>query len=332
MELFKKFNETIFYKNDSELEKQVTVLQKLNKEYPNNDIIANKLKLCEIGLKGEKEIEFELKNANIGMYVLHDINLEYEELKAQIDYIVITPAYVYFIECKNLIGNITINNRGEFIRDYTLNGNKIREGIYSSLRQAERHIEVFKKIWNQRNTSIIDKLFRSQNLDNWYRPLVVMANSKNILNTKYAPKDVKNKVIKSDLLVDYIKKDIKKLDKDYLNNQKIMENMAQILCQSYHKPINKDYEQEFRKYVKNNIKEENVDIGALRDKLIAFRKEKSQNKNIPIYYIFTDEELEKILNEMPKKIDDLKKSNILTEVKIKFHGDEIINIINSYAK
>ncbi len=115
MELFKKFNETIFYKNDSELEKQVTVLQKLNKEYPKNDIIANKLKICEIGLKGEKEIEFELKNANIGMYVLHDINLEYEELKAQIDYIVITPAYVYFIECKNLIGNITINNRGEFI-------------------------------------------------------------------------------------------------------------------------------------------------------------------------------------------------------------------------
>ena len=45
MELFKKFNETIFYKNDSELEKQVTVLQKLNKEYPNNDIIANKLKI-----------------------------------------------------------------------------------------------------------------------------------------------------------------------------------------------------------------------------------------------------------------------------------------------
>ena len=71
---------------------------------------GQKLKLCELGLKGEKEIEFELKNANIGMYVLHDINMKYEDLTAQIDYIIITPASMYFIECKNLVGNITVNN------------------------------------------------------------------------------------------------------------------------------------------------------------------------------------------------------------------------------
>ena len=73
---------------------------------------GQKLKLCELGLKGEKEIEFELKNSNIGMYVLHDINMKYEDLTAQIDYIVITPASMYFIECKNLVGNIRVNSRG----------------------------------------------------------------------------------------------------------------------------------------------------------------------------------------------------------------------------
>lgn len=58
--------------------------------------------LCELALKGEREIEFELENTNIGMYVLHDVNLEFKNLKAQIDYIIITPAKVYFVECKIL--------------------------------------------------------------------------------------------------------------------------------------------------------------------------------------------------------------------------------------
>lgn len=33
------------------------------------------------------------------MYVLQDINLEYEELKAQIDFVVLTKLCCYFIEC-----------------------------------------------------------------------------------------------------------------------------------------------------------------------------------------------------------------------------------------
>lgn len=89
LDIFNKFTETIFYKNDSELEFQIEALKKLHEEYPKNEIILQKLKLCELGLAGEKEIEFELKNANIGMYVLHDVNLQFEDLKAQVDYILI---------------------------------------------------------------------------------------------------------------------------------------------------------------------------------------------------------------------------------------------------
>ena len=130
-----KFTDTIFYKKDSELEQQIKALKEVQKIYPNEISISKKLTLCELGLKGEQEIEFELKNANIGMYVLHDINIKYEDLKAQIDYIVITPAKVYFIECKNLTGNIIVNSKGEFIREWYFQGKKIREGIYSPLTQ-----------------------------------------------------------------------------------------------------------------------------------------------------------------------------------------------------
>ena len=94
MALFNKFTETEFLKNSNELEKQLIILEKLHEQYPHNEKILNKLKTFKLGYKGEKEIEFELKNSNIGMYVLHDVNLVINGVKAQIDYIVITPAYI----------------------------------------------------------------------------------------------------------------------------------------------------------------------------------------------------------------------------------------------
>ncbi len=332
MELIKKkFNETIFYKKDSQLEYQIEALKKMQNEYPDNNKIKQKLKLCELGLKGEREIEFELKNANIGMYVLHDVNLEIDDMKAQIDYIVITPVYTYFIESKNLIGNITVNDRGEFIREYFYDNKKIKEGIYSPLRQVERHIEIFKKIWKQKHTGIIDKALRYNTLDTWFRPLVVMANPKNILNVKYAPKTMKDKIIKSDSLVNYIKNDIKHTNKEYISNQKTMEENAFNLMQKYNVDINRDYEKEIRKWINEDVKENNLpkNIDAIKQALIEYRAKKSKDKNIPAYYIFNDDELMKLIMNLPKTIDELDQLKILKPVKTRLHGQEIIDIINT---
>ena len=125
--LTNKFTETVFLKRGSELEEQIKALKTLLEKYPNNEALQNELRLCEVGLQGEKEIEFELSNANIGMYVLHDVNIEYQDLKAQIDYIIITPAYSYYIECKNLIGNVIIDSNGNFSREYFIGKKKINE-------------------------------------------------------------------------------------------------------------------------------------------------------------------------------------------------------------
>ena len=40
---------------------------------------------------------------------------------------VLTSLYTYFIECKNLVGNITVNEKGDFIRELNINGKKIKE-------------------------------------------------------------------------------------------------------------------------------------------------------------------------------------------------------------
>lgn len=338
MGMFSKFRETVIYKEGTELEKQIDALNKVIDEYPDNAELNKKLKLCEIGLKGEKEIEFELKNANIGMYVLHDINLEYEDLKAQIDYVIITPAKIYYIECKNLVGNITINSNGDFIREWTYNGHKIREGIYSPLRQAERHIEVYKKIWKSRNSGGLLNSLAYRSLDQWDIPLVVMANEKNILNSRYAPKEVRNRVVRSDQLVDYLKKDIA-ANKDFLSSQKDMQKIADNILKYYNKEVVRDYETEYREYAEKtavtavlkktdeSAEQVNRDDSALREKMIRFRKERSTQMNIPAYYIFTNSELDQLIAEKPETLEELRAARILSAVKVNCHGKEIISAL-----
>ena len=58
------------------------------------------------------------------MFILRDVKIKYKDMTAQIDYVIITPVFIYYVECKNLIGNITVNDKGDFIREFTVNGKK----------------------------------------------------------------------------------------------------------------------------------------------------------------------------------------------------------------
>ena len=326
MLLFDTFKDTIFLKEDSTLEKQRDALNKLLKEYSNREDIVEELYLINKGISGEKEIKYQLSKSNIGMYVLHDVNLQNADLKAQIDYIIITKVCAYFIECKNLVGNITINERGDFIREFVINSKKIKKGMYSPIRQVEAQRDVFRKIWESNiDGNVLLKAFKkyygNKNFNDNYRVLVVTANNETILNTRYAPKDIKNKVIRSDALIRKIEEDIKYSDRDLWMSKKEMESWASSLL-SYNVSNDIDYYD----YYKNKfIKEKIIDNDNLKDKLINFRKERSTSMNIPAYYVFTNEELDKLVELKPKDINELK--NILTPIKIKMHGNEIINII-----
>ena len=57
-------------------------------------------------------------------------------------------------------------------------------------------------------------------------------------------------------------------------------------------------------------------------------QERSTQMHLPAYYIFTNEELDKLVEIRPKTIEELKKANILTPVKIQTHGASIIEEIN----
>ena len=320
-----RFKDTVFYKENSDLQSKYDALKKLNEEYPNNEELLSELFIVKKGLDGENEIAYQLKKAHIGMYVLRDIKVKHEDLTAQIDYVIITPVYTYYVECKNLVGNITVTDKGDFIREFTINGKKIKKGMYSPLRQVEAQREVIRKIWES-NSSAIKKFFASKNFDYYRRVLVVAANQDTILNTNRAPKEIKYKILRADALIRQIEYDLNHRGNDeYLDSKKSMEKIAQSYIDLSSKEEINYYDYYKEKYCSNlNIQ---VNDG-LKDRLIELRKTRSNEMNIPAYYVFTNDELDKLVELRPKSIDELKSFNILTPVKIKMHGKIIIDEIN----
>ena len=279
------------------------------------------------GLDGENEISYQLKKSHIGMYVLRDVKVKYEDLTAQIDYVVITPVFTYYIECKNLIGNITVTDKGDFIREFTLNGKRIKKGMYSPLRQVEAQREVIRKIWES-NTSSFIKFFASKNFEYYRRVLVVAANQDTILNTNKAPKEFKYKILRADSLVRKIEYDLNHRDNDdHLKSKKGMEEIAQSYLDLSSKEAI-DYYNYYKEKFCNNV---NVPIkDDLKERLIELRKTRCNEMTIPAYYVFTNDELDKLIEVRPKTIEELKNANILTPIKIKTHGDLIVEEINKY--
>ena len=232
MALFNKLDKPIFLKEESEAKYYISKLQELHSRAPEGlkGRIEKELKIATLGELGENNIAFELKNSGIPMYILHDIGLETNELSAQIDYIVVTRKVIFIIECKNLIGKIEINSQGNFIRTYSFNGKFIKEGIYSPITQNERHLEVLKRIKKESKSNFISKMLFDKYFNDNYKSLVVLANPKTVLNSRYAKKEIKDKVIKADQLINYIKEVNSKSDLMSLSDKEMKEIADRLLA------------------------------------------------------------------------------------------------------
>lgn len=262
MALFNKLDKPIFLKEESEAKYYISKLQELHSRAPEGlkGRIEKELKIATLGELGENNIAFELKNSGIPMYILHDIGLETNELSAQIDYIVVTRKVIFIIECKNLIGNIEINSQGNFIRTYSFNGKFIKEGIYSPITQNERHLEVLKRIKKESKSNFISKMLFDKYFNDNYKSLVVLANPKTVLNSRYAKKEIKDNVIKADQLINYIKEVNSKSDLISLSDKEMEEIADRLLA--LHKSSKLSFLKKYRELielvdnydVKNDVK------------------------------------------------------------------------------
>lgn len=348
MALFNKLDKPIFLKEESELKHYILKLKELYSKAEGHlkDKLEREIKIASLGEIGENNIAFELKNSNIPMYVLHDVNLEIDGLSAQIDYIVVTRKVTYIIECKNLVGNIEIDSQGNFIRTYNFNGRFIKEGIYSPITQNERHLEVIKRLRKASKSNIVTKMLFEKFFDENYKSIVVLANPKTFLNYKYAKKEVKDKVIRADQLVNFIKKTNEKSTLASLDDNNLKKIAERIL--SYHKADKMSYLKKYQGFLEEynlyntnkNLKaaeedknitcinKSNVNKEDIIKKLKAFRLEISRVEKIKPYFIFNDKQMMDLLEKMPKTKEELKNVSGFGEVKVNKYGENILKIIN----
>lgn len=350
MALFSKLDKPIFLKEKSESTYYISKLKELYDRSPEGlkEKLEKEIKIATLGEFGENNIAFELKNSNTPMYVLHDINLEIDELKAQIDYIVITRKVTFIIECKNLIGNIEIDSNGNFIRTYKINNRYIKEGIYSPITQNQRHLDVLKKLAKEGKSNIIMKKLFEKYFDENYKSIVVLANPKTLLNYKFAKKEIKDKVIRADQLIDFIKNTNAKSDSSSLNDDDLKRKAEKIL--SWHKIdkmsyVNK-YErllEEFSTYINTKKSEEirtevsnisSINNTNINEEIIkslkSFRLKKSKEEGNKPYFIFNDKQMMELINKMPTNNNELKRVSGFGNVKVEKYGEDIIKIILEY--
>ena len=346
MGLFSKSIGPVFLKETSDLDTYIAKLQDLltEAEGESANLIKEQISIANAGKYGESNIAFELKNSGMDMYILHDIYLENGDLSAQIDFLVITRKSIYIIECKNLIGNIEIDNTGAFIRKYELSGKFKREGIYSPITQNQRHLQVLKEVRKSSKKNFISKALFEKNYKNNYQTIVVLANPKTYLNARYAPKDIKQQVIRADQLITYIKnKDAE--SQNELNDDSML-NLAKFYLEQ-NKPERSDYTQKYESLLQNinhpvsftdnkNLSSEqsmpNIDNYEknkedITKNLKEYRLQQSREEKTKPYYIFTDAQMKDLLNEMPRTKEALLKVSGFGNVKVEKYGDDIIQIL-----
>ena len=249
--LGKSLNEVVFInKVDKENNVQMKQLTDLLDKVGDNDKekIENEIRKLKIGIEGEKKIEFELTSIHdTPLICLNDIRLEYNNEVAQMDFILVARSSIIVIESKELIGNISIDNEGNFTRTYQTYQNKIykKEGMYSPIAQNDRHIEILKRMLVE--NKVIGKDFPIHSL-------VVIANDKCIVDKKFAPKVIKELITKYDQLR-YKIQDILKNDEIYDINDKDMQYIADYIYEK-----NKHIEYDYISKLGLKLKEEKPEI------------------------------------------------------------------------
>ncbi len=199
----KKFG-PILFKEDSSIPEQIKFLK--NSSDPD---AGRKISLLEIGNRGEDRVLYELKSSSIDMFILRDLCLSCSnDVDAQIDFLVITKTLIFVLECKNLIGNIEIDSTGAFIRNYKLNGENIREGIYSPITQNERHLRAIYALFSQadKKTRRLLHCNTERDFDKNYQSLIVLANPKTCIKNASDDVSISSQLVRADLLIQTIEK------------------------------------------------------------------------------------------------------------------------------
>ena len=301
-----------FVKEFSTENKNILNLQELLKETKDEETaknIKNNINRLYYGLIGERNVAYELKNSHMPILILHNLYLEFDGLNAQIDFVVVGGKFILVVECKNLIGEIDINSKGEFTRIFKTNTGKVykKEGMYSPIVQNERHLELIKDILENEG-------FKRSKLDKAIDQISVVANEKAIINDRFAKDKVKKRVIKHDQLIEKMKEIERKSTISF--TEETMYKISNILLK-YNKEYSIDYskmynidknnenEMEETKTVQNNednTEKISIEQTELYKELKKYRLNKSKEEMVKAYILYNNKQLEEIVKLKPKSL------------------------------
>lgn len=256
--------------------------------------------------------------------VLHDVNIEYEDLHAQIDFVVITHKFILVLEVKKLFGNVTVTEKGEFQRIIT-NRNRVvnREGMYSPLNQVERQAAILENYL--KSMKVIKKCP--------IRTAVTFANPKTILEvSKKAPEEIQSKIIRHDQIKSFLNTELKKESPVFMFDDRLYDIADFLVKNNREKPFNQeDYLVTGESIVNDNNKKMTKQLSQeeLRSRLKEFRLIRSKELNVKPFHIFTNKTMEAIIDVRPMTIEELLQVPGIGPKKADEFGNEILRMLDN---
>lgn len=209
---------SIIYKKVPSIHPDVLYLEKIKEsvESKSKEKIDEEIKLINIGLSGEKSIEYELRQFPEEIIVLNDLNFynPFNALSAQIDFVILTTKCIIVIESKKLTGTIKINKKDEFIRIIKdKDGNIIKKvGMYSPITQNEYHKNALHAVLENLGICV----------DAPIKSLVVISNPSAIIHMNNASIKVQEEVVKVDQLNHKIHQILSLEKKEYYKKEELL--------------------------------------------------------------------------------------------------------------
>lgn len=261
-------------------------LRQLEKDYEKN---KDKINMLKSGIYGENNMIFVLENSGISMYIMSDLKIKYDDKIIQIDTVAVTKRKIYFLESKNIKANVDIYEDGKLIRKY----NKYKKGFKNPITQNEEHEQ------------LIDIIFKREKINFKYQSLVVLTNNDSLVNYKRNADKIRDKIIRVDELIRYIKRKEKFLL--FFRTEKQVKKICDVL-------------------LKYKIEDKTDEY--LVEKLKQYRRRQMIIQNINGYQVFKDITIEELISKKPKSTEELYKINGLNDFTINKYGEDIIKIIN----
>jgi len=154
------------------------------------------------GIKQEHDVAFYLRRAyrnSDNVMVLNDLRIEHDGESAQIDHLIVYTYGFIVVESKSIRGEVKVNEYGEWTRSYKGQWS----GMPSPIKQAELQLKLLKQYLCANTEKVIGKFLGiQQGLGARCYDVFCAISSDAIIDRSKAPKDIADKLVKSEFVTD----------------------------------------------------------------------------------------------------------------------------------